>query len=143
MREVARRAGVNHGQIQHLFAGKDGLYRAVLEDLAGGLDDQLREVEGDELARAAFEATLSDRRFVQFLARYLVEHPDGEIPQASFPVVKRLEADKGYDSRPQLAALLAAGLGWAFFSRWIAAALQLTEHEAVEVVQSIVDERKI
>lgn len=144
VRDVARRAGVNHGQVQHLFAGKDGLYRAVLEHLATGLDEALPDAEGEELAASALTATLSDRRFVRFLASYLVEHPEGEIPQESFPVVHRLERALNEEGVPRsrLAALVAAGLGWAFFEPWIRAALELGEDETEEVGEVLLQMRK-
>ena len=135
-RQIARRAGVNHGQVHHLFEGKDGLHRAVLEHLASGLDAELQGVDGPALANAALTATMADTRFVRFLATYLVEHPDDAIPQESFPVVRRLLdtfAEPEGPSRPQLAAMLAAGLGWALFQRWIQTAMDLTDEESAEV----------
>ncbi|MEM9254337.1 MAG: TetR/AcrR family transcriptional regulator [Pseudomonadota bacterium] len=34
VRQVAARAGVNHGQVQHYFGGKSGLVRATMHELA-------------------------------------------------------------------------------------------------------------
>ena len=142
-RAVARLAGVNHGQVHHLFAGKGGLHRAVLEYLAAGLDEHLADREGRQLASAALAATVDDPRFVRFLATYLVEHPDDPIPQESFPVVRRLaqalDEPQERRSRAKLASQLAAGLGWALFQRWILAALDL-EPEDATLVESIITE---
>ena len=136
-RAIARRAGVNHGQVHHLFAGKGGLHRAVLEHLAALLDARLATQSRSELAPAALEATLNDPRFVRFLAAYLIEYPDDAVPQESFPVVRRLaEAfgePEGTTNRAKLGCMLAAGLGWALFRPWIQAALNLTEDEAAQV----------
>ncbi|MEL6183689.1 MAG: TetR family transcriptional regulator [Myxococcota bacterium] len=145
VRDIARRAGVNHGQVQHLFSGKDGLYRAILEHLAQGLDAALTDAPPEVLAESALSTLLADRRFVRFLAGYLVEHPEGEIPQESFPVVQRLvaaEADEAETSRAELAALVAAGLGWAFFERWIRAAFELSDEEAGQVGEAILAPRR-
>ena len=136
-RAIARRAGVNHGQVHHLFAGKGGLHRAVLEHLAVSLDAQLEERAEVELMSAALSATVDDPRFVRFLATYLTEYPDDPVPQESFPVVERLVAtlrdpDDAH-SRAKLARALAAGLGWAIFQRWIQAALKLDANEITRV----------
>ena len=136
-REIARRAKVNHGQVHHLFAGKNGLHRALLEFLAEALSERIHPHDGQSLPAAALAAVQEDPRFVHMLASYLIENPDGEIPQESFPVVTRLAATGAEANpsmgRPQLAMLLSAGLGWAFFQRWIRAALELDDEQAQRV----------
>ena len=141
-RAIARQAGVNHGQVHHLFAGKDGLHRALLEHLAEGLNREIPTgKEGRGLAEAALAAVLSDPRFVRVLASYIIEHPDREIPQESFPVVERLTENLPDPERPSsrlmLATLMSAGLGWAFFQKWICAAMSLSDEEKLGVERVI------
>lgn len=144
VREVARRARVNHGQVQHLFRGQAGLHRAVLEHLASRLAAALGDLEGPAVARAALAANLADRRFAHFLARYLLDHPGAPVPQEAFPVTERLlDAPPDLppdEARVRLAAGLAAGLGWALFEPWIRAALSLTDADVGRVEAWLAEE---
>ena len=128
-RRVAREAGVNHGQVHHLFGGKAGLKRAMLERLA---DAQAAALPDDapleDLLRAAALIGLADPRVARVLARVLLEQGDGEaLPQQRFPVVQRVRdaldaADAPVDPTT-LSAGLAAALGLAMFGPWIRAAV--------------------
>ena len=144
VREIAAAAGVNHGQIHHVFGGKDGLKGAMLEHLGRSMLKQLR---GDEPADAASmvqavaRAFLADDgRFARALARQILESPTGDITQAHFPVVSELlTAIDGLDAaaRPaaqlMLAEGLAKGLGWALFAPWIRKATRIDDAVATQV----------
>ena len=47
VRDVARRAGVNHGQVHHYFGGKRGLLEAAMRGLAHDHHAFVRERRGD------------------------------------------------------------------------------------------------
>lgn len=127
-REIARRAGVNHGQVHHLFGGRNGLLQATLEHLA---HRQVRALDGvtdpATALRTAAQTALHDPRFVRALARSLIERSaDDPVPQRDFPVVARLQAalDPTHPAAADhLAEGLATALGFALFGPWIAAAL--------------------
>lgn len=146
VREVARRAGVNHGQIHHLFGGKDGLFRAMIERL-GALNEERVAAASDvgDLAgtiAAAARIQLEDRRLVRVLARRIVESPADQIPQQRFPVVERVEAALEAaglgDKRGALAEGLALTLGWALFGDWIQRAVGLAPEEAEDLEEQLV-----
>ena len=146
VRELARRANVNHGQVHHLFAGRDGLHRALLEHLATALYRRIESHEGPQVLRAALAAVLDDPRFVRVLADYLIENPEAEVPQESFPVMGRLAEVRNESgqlpTRVALATHVSAGLGWAMFNKWIRAALRLTDEEAREVEHRITNSKE-
>jgi AcrR family transcriptional regulator len=127
-REIARRAGVNHGQVHHRFGGRDGLLQATLEHLAHRQALALDGVtDPADALRTAAQTALGDPRFVRALARSLIERPaDGAVPQRDFPVVARLRGalDPAQpEAIDRLAEGLATALGFALFGPWIAAAL--------------------
>ncbi|MDG2332742.1 MAG: TetR/AcrR family transcriptional regulator [Myxococcota bacterium] len=84
VREIAQRAGVNHGQIHHYFGGKRGLLEAAIRELA-------REHYANSLALAGGEAipaplSLSeDRGFFRALCQSVM---DGDID-----LVRAVESD--------------------------------------------------
>lgn len=143
VRDVAGRAGVNHAQIQHLFGGKDGLKRAMLEHLGRDLLDRIRAAEPtnvDELVAAAAETQLKDGgQFARALARHLLESPDA-VAQDQFPVVgEALAVIATYPDAQQrrltriLAERIALALGWSLFAPWIRKAMHLEDELAAEL----------
>jgi TetR/AcrR family transcriptional regulator, repressor for neighboring sulfatase len=130
VREVARRAGVNHGQVHHIFGGKAGLKRAMLSHLGGLQATAIGQgVEPETVLAAAAASSLADKRFVRALARRLLEDPEAPEIQDEFPVVERLRAladEAGVEGGDVLLGEgLARALGWAFFGPWIAQAAKL------------------
>ena len=126
VRSVAAEAGVNHGQVHHLFGGKKGLTQAMFEDLGRQLLERIEErVAGKaapEFLHAAATALIEDDRFARALARQVADASSAPSFQEHFPVVEamleRLE-DLGPDARPLVAEGLARTLGWALFAPWI------------------------
>lgn len=147
LREVAGLAGVNHAQIKHMFGGKDGLKRAMLEHIG---EDLLAGIRAKQPAsvEALFEAAATTQledggRFARALARHFLESPDA-VAQERFPVVSELmatleqlpEADRPR-AKLILAERLALALGWALFAPWIRKATQLEEGLAQELESRI------
>lgn len=145
VREVAQRAGVNHGQIHHLFGGKDGLVRAMLEYLADELVQSIRvRVDGSDVAAllgATVEAAAKDPRYVRVLARRLVEQPTDEVPQGRFPVIDQLlaafHAEPTSELKQVLALGLAQSLGWVFFAPYIRRAVNLDAADEAALEQQL------
>jgi AcrR family transcriptional regulator len=145
VREVAQRAGVNHGQIHHLFGGKDGLVRAMLEHLADELVQSIRgRADGADVAAllgATVEAAVKDPRYVRVLARWLVEQPADEVPQGRFPVMDQLlaafQAEPTSELKQALALGLAQSLGWVFFAPYIRRAVKLDAADEAALEQQL------
>ena len=145
VREIASDAGVNHGQIHHYFGGKSGLKRAMLEQLAERLLDDIESSaqaapsSNRDFAAHSARALMSDPSFARALARHLVE--DDAVAQRQFPVVKKLRASlRARDSSPTTATLaigLATSLGWALFRPWIRRALQLSDRQTEQISRTV------
>jgi len=144
VRDIARRAGVNQGQIHHLFGGKAGLKRAMLEALGQQMLDRINaEAPSNTVAAlaAASRAQAADEgRFARALARSLLESPPGVVEQEQFAVVRylltileSLPSEARHQARVLLAEGLAKALGWALFAPWICKAARLDESVIADV----------
>jgi AcrR family transcriptional regulator len=81
--EIARRAGVTWGAVQHHFGDKDGILTAVLADSFGSFADTLGNAPDDE--------TLEKR--VSVFVLEIVELPEASLDTAE--LIARLPADPG------------------------------------------------
>ncbi|MGW5311198.1 helix-turn-helix domain-containing protein [Nocardia thailandica] len=125
IRDVAERAGVNHGLVFRHFGAKDALVAAVLNHLA----DESASALGDP------DPTGTDprlRRHWIVVARCLLDgYPVGRM-QERFPVVRRLiEQTPAAGRAPDTVALdvahaVAFRLGWELFAPFLRAAASLS-----------------
>ncbi len=130
VREVAARAGVNHGLVHRHFGSKEALLRDCMTELTRQIADEidssapLLEVPADLLAR------LERSAYWKVLARALLDGADPKQLQESFPVVAALLADVrralrqgqlavGTDPRVLTAMGVAFGLGWLLFEPFL------------------------
>ncbi|MGQ0825708.1 MAG: helix-turn-helix domain-containing protein [Actinomycetota bacterium] len=123
VREIAERAGVNHGLVHHYFDSKDGLLAAILHDLA-------RRSAADVDDSAALYATGdAASRHGRIVASLLLEARDPAAVQTEFPtiaaLVARLEREGRADARERAAQAAAFVLGWKLYEPFIAAATGL------------------
>jgi AcrR family transcriptional regulator len=127
VREIAEKAGVNHGLVHHYFASKDGLLSAVLVDLARRTAD---EVDNDAALYAAGDAAEQHGRIV---ASLLLEARELATVQTEFPTISaliaRLEADGRPDARERAAQAAAFVLGWKLYEPFLVEAAQLPVDE--------------
>jgi len=84
VREVAERAGVNHGQIHHYFGGKKGLLAAAMRHLAQGHYDHALALAGDDPMPPPLSLA-QDTRYWQALSHSIL---DGHLDLA------RIETDE-------------------------------------------------
>ncbi|MBK9647577.1 MAG: TetR/AcrR family transcriptional regulator [Deltaproteobacteria bacterium] len=124
VREIAQRAGVNHGLVHRLYGGKDALVLAVLRQV-------FRETGEAIAARAAqdFEAALAsgldvllrERWIAGVIAHALARGDLNQLPVASMtPLVRQLHGEPLDDDLAALTALgEAAALGWMLFEPFI------------------------
>ncbi len=137
VRDVAARAGVNHGLVHRHFGSKQALQREVMHALTERMASRVGQ-GGDALE--ALEAALESsamRLYFRMLARSLLDGVPVHELQDSFPVVElalsRVQAEQScgatrddVDARLVVALGIAAGLGWLVFEPFIVASLGLS-----------------
>lgn len=69
-RELARRAGVNLPAIQYYFGSKEGLYHAVIDRIASGMEAEVAPLTA-EIAAALSSATVTRGELLALLCRML------------------------------------------------------------------------
>ncbi len=140
VREVARLAGVNHGQIHHYFGGKRGLLKATMRHLASDHLAHATEssVEGS-IPRALQLA--DDPLYWRAICRCVME---GDLELAGLEVdegisvprraldtlMTRLEiSDTDLDFKAKFAAIAALQLGWAALEDFVLLISDVDESE--------------
>ncbi len=87
--EIARRAGVTWGAVQHHFGGKEGILAAVLEDSFDRFAQRLSELEVDGTALERRVELFIDRAWEHFASPHfrstfeILQHHAGESPDPS------------------------------------------------------------
>ena len=124
VRNVARRAGVNHGQVYHYFGGKDGLIRAAMRRLAAQhLDNALKRAGGRPIPPSL---TLGqDTQYLKAVVRMVL---DGDLATAALEIEDGVSVPRrvlthltelynldqpSTDLKVAFAAMAALELGWA------------------------------
>ncbi|MGH0034009.1 MAG: TetR/AcrR family transcriptional regulator [Myxococcota bacterium] len=68
--EIARRAGVTWGAVQHHFGGKDGILVAVLEDSFERFADRLADIDAEDMALEKRVTLFVDRAWEHFASAH-------------------------------------------------------------------------
>lgn len=129
VRDVARRAGVNHGQVHHYFGGKRPLLEAAMRHLAQQHFEHARALAGDRIIPPALSLG-EDRSYWRAVCHVLM---DGDLELArveideavSVPrdVLERLLAEgriapDDLDFRARFALGVTLQLGWVAFEEF-------------------------
>jgi AcrR family transcriptional regulator len=128
VREVAAAAGVNHGLVHHYFGSKDALLRAVLEDLAAHVADEVAAWDGRGDWFATGDATARHARITAYL---LLDARSPAAVQTEFPAVAALVRElqrRGtteQEARRRAAQVTALVLGWQLFEPFVVKAAGL------------------
>ncbi|MBI2705203.1 MAG: TetR/AcrR family transcriptional regulator [Actinobacteria bacterium] len=145
IRDVASRAGVNHGLMHRYFGSKDGLLGAVLDRFAAGVAG---EVAGGVAGRVdgaldGEPGSVTDL-YWRVLARSILDGRDPSLLQRDHPTVRMLvawgrrdlalEAD---DAKVWAAQVLALQLGWRMFEPFLTAAAGLDSIDPEKVASSL------
>jgi AcrR family transcriptional regulator len=124
VREIAQRAGVNHGLIHRLYGSKDELVLAVLRQVFRETGEVIaaRAAEDFEAALASgLDVLLRERWIAGVIAHALARGDLQKLPVASMtPLVRQLHGEPLDDDLAALVALgEAAALGWMLFEPFI------------------------
>ena len=139
IRDVATRAGVNHGLIHRHFGSKDRLVGAVLDYLG----QYLAELLAVDTSRATLDAAID--RQLRVIARTTLDgYPVGEL-QTRFPNIaegierlrKHYPSDR--DARFAAAHVNALQLSWRLFGGFLRASAGLDDATDDEVAQSVAE----
>jgi AcrR family transcriptional regulator len=122
LRDIARRAGVNHGLIHHYIGSRDDLLRLVFDR---STDQARRQVEGAADVTAALAALWDlgegSSDYTRLLAWALLEgHDPAEFHgrSAALDAVVRASGGDSRDLRVALAMAMVQTLGWKLFGRY-------------------------
>jgi AcrR family transcriptional regulator len=142
VRDVAARAGVNHGLVHQYFGSKRALLGEVLEYLAEQISARAEEVEITEL----LEATAGNP-FWRVLARAILDGEDVRRLQKSFPTVGRIvdfftdlrAQGRFHDLDPKIlsALVVGLGLGWLLFEPFLIPAAGLGDRPVARVREEL------
>jgi len=122
VREIAARAGVNHGLVHRHFGSKEALLREVLAEQVAEIADRLstRSAESGGGGFEGFQRVADQSAYWQILARALLDGSAPEELQASFPVIEqRLGQSPDEERRLDVAIESALALGWLVFERYV------------------------
>jgi TetR/AcrR family transcriptional regulator, repressor for neighboring sulfatase len=137
IRDIAKKAGVNHGLIHRHFGSKENLRRSTLQHMADAMLADVQDAGSiGDLSRRAFQSLEKHEHFWRILARTILDgYGTGEIHR-HYPIARHLiervtEAMKegtlrgGIDPRMVVAAMFSFSWGFIMFEPFILAAAGL------------------
>jgi AcrR family transcriptional regulator len=128
VREIAERAGVNHGLVHHYFGSKPALLAAVLDRLASETADDIARWDGGD---SLFTPGGANDRHARIAAHLLLDAQDPATVQTTFPalfaVVDHLRGRGMADvaARERAVQVSALVLGWQLFEPFLTTAAGL------------------
>jgi TetR/AcrR family transcriptional regulator, repressor for neighboring sulfatase len=149
VRDIAARAGVNHGLIHRHFGSKESLRRQTLQHMADAMLADVQDAGSlDELSWRAFQSLKKHERFWRILARTILDgYGTGDLHQ-SYPIAQHLiervtvavqeGALRGdIDPRMIVASMFSFSCGFIMFEPFILAAVGLDGMKPDDVREKI------
>jgi AcrR family transcriptional regulator len=144
LREVARRAGVNHGQIHHYFGSKRALLVETMRLLARDHQANMLEISGGDPVPPALSLA-EDPRYWRALCHVVlegdlelarVEIDEGvSVPRGALAALRARRGGEGDDEdfRVRFAALAALQLGWVALEDFVVMQAELEDMDREEL----------
>ncbi len=148
-RDIAKLAGVNHGQIHHYFGSKRGLLEAAVSKLA---HEHWAHIQVDGLTPLALR---KDKTYIMAIIRCAI---DGELELATLELRENIsvprralqklldnrdpsetETETETDMKGRMGAAMAIEMAWAVLEPFISATLDIESHEVDAVKQKITE----
>lgn len=153
VRQIAHRAGVNHGLVHHYFKGKEGLLRAAMAHLVEEHARWAKEQSSGNVVPAPL-ALLGDQRYLRAVLRAVLDgepelaqmelSTDVSVPRAALrqAVARRGDDDATIETKAAFGAVMALEMGWAALEPFIFAVTETSAAEADEVRATVTEFRR-
>jgi AcrR family transcriptional regulator len=148
VREIADRAGVNHGQVHHYFGGKRPLLEAAIRHLARGHYDHSRTLMTGSLFPPALSLA-EDSGYWRAISQIVIDgdldlarleiDENVSIPREILQKLHRAHPDETNDIelKARFAAMSALQLGWVAFEDYIMMIADVADSDRDEVVTEV------
>ncbi|MBN2158162.1 MAG: TetR/AcrR family transcriptional regulator [Spirochaetes bacterium] len=149
IRDIAKKAGVNHGLIHRHFGSKENLRRSTLQHMADAMLADIRDAGTlNELSRRAFESLEKHERFWRVLARTILDGRSTGDMHRRYPIARHMidrvnaamkdgTLRNDIDPRMIVAAMFSFSCGFIMFEPFILAAAGLENSKADDVREEI------
>ena len=137
LRDIAKKAGVNHGLIHRHFGSKENLRSRTLQHMADAMLADVKDAGGlDDLSRRAFQSLKKHENFWRILARTILDGYSTEDMHDRYPIARLMIERVGaavkdgtlrgdIDPRMLVAAMFSFSCGFIMFEPFIVASAGL------------------
>ena len=150
LRDIARKAGVNHGLIHRHFGSKENLRRRTMQQMADAMLADVADAGSlEDLSRKAFQSLKKHENFWRILARTILDGYSTEEMHDRYPIARLMIERVGVamkdgtlrgdiDPRMLVASMFSFSCGYIMFEPFILASAGLDGMEPGAVREKIV-----